>query len=148
LVVKYNRRIAAELKTIEEMLLTYSMDTEIISILKIPTSTFYRYKARIMQDYAERFDKKRFDDVGLHTEQLRNRLSKYLKILESRLENCNAHETAALAQITVEVAKTLFDLDLQGLEILDKIRALDKKIYNCGTVGLNNTSSITAGDNT
>jgi hypothetical protein len=154
LVVKYNRRITAEMKIIEEMLMSYNTDVEIINILKIPVATFYRYKSRIYQDCASRFNEKRITDTGFYTEQLNTRLTKYLKIFESKLDECNTRDIVGVGQLVVETAKTIFDLNLQGLEILDTVRSLDKKIQtyevshggsssnNNGSTNVNNNSIV------
>ena len=144
---RYNRRIAAEMKTIEEMLMTYSTDVEIITILKIPPSTFYRYKARIFKDYAEVFNQRRVTDTGFYTEQLNSRLTKYLKIFESKLDECNAHDAVGIGQLVVDTAKAIFDLNLQGIEILDTIRSLDKKAhtYEITHSGSNSTNNDGSG---
>jgi ACT domain-containing protein len=134
--------LKAELRAIEEMLMTCSTDQEIIKAVGISKSSYYRYKARIYKEHSERFNERRFINVGFYTEQLHNRLTKYLKILESRLESCNNHDTAALAIITVEVAKTIFDLNMQGLEILDTVRALDRKLVHTYEIDHANSSGI------
>jgi hypothetical protein len=129
LVIEHNKRVIAELRTIEEMLMCYDTDREIIEILKIPTSTFYRYKSRIIKDHAERFNQKKFSEVGFYSQQLHDRLTGYLKILEPKLrDNCSPRDTAAIVQIMVDISRAIFDLNLQGLEILDTIRALDRKM--------------------
>ena len=52
---KANHLRQAEMNTILKMLLNCNSDNDIIDILKIPRSTYYRYKAEIYQQYSELF---------------------------------------------------------------------------------------------
>ena len=108
--------------------MNYSTDLEIIKILKIPERTFYRYKSKIYRDYAERFYLKRFDDTAIYTEQLRNRLVKYLKHFESKLDSCNSRDLPAVGELIVSTAKTIFELDMQSFEALGMVRSLDNRV--------------------
>ena len=67
-------------------------------------------------------------DIGFHVEQLRTWLFQYLKIVDTKLEKSNDRDTAALLETGMEIAKNIFDLSTQGLEIVDGIKTLETKL--------------------
>ena len=67
-------------------------------------------------------------DIGFHVEQLRMRLFQYLKIVDTKLEKSNDRDTVALLETGMEIAKNIFDLSTQGLEIVDGIKTLETKL--------------------
>jgi ACT domain-containing protein len=139
------RIMNAERKLIEEMLMTPNSDQEIIKAIGISKTTFYRYKSRIYKEHAERFTSQRVENIGFYKEQLHTRLTKYLRILENKLASCNNdHDTAMLVEVTVGVAQSIFDLNLQGIQVLDSIRALDSKVRTLEIIPRNNSSSSTS----
>jgi ACT domain-containing protein len=75
-----------EKNTILKMLMDCHNDNEIINELRIPRRTFYRYKKQIYKEWSESFLQQRASDVGFHTERLRNRLTRYLKVVEKNLK--------------------------------------------------------------
>jgi hypothetical protein len=142
------RKRQAELDMILKMMIDCNSDAEIMSTLKIPYATFYRYKAKLFQEYAEKFVNQRMIMAGLWTELLHARLNKYLKIIEGKLEESEGKDAAALGTVAVETSKTIFDLETQGLELVTQISLddLDKSLVKLEPN--NNNNSGNNGNNT
>ena len=123
-------------------------NAEIMRAVGISEATFYRYKARIFHEYAERFTQQKASDVGFYKQQLHDRLTRYLKILEDKLDKSSGRDAAELARTTMEISKMIFDLNLQGIEILDTVRSLDNKVRaRYDFHNLNNNDIKQLGDN-
>ena len=90
----------AERNQIEHMLLEGRSNSDIIKTLGISEGSFYRYRTKIFRDYAEHFKAQKLDNIGFYTGQLHNRLTKYLKLVEGKLEgsNVNAKDAVELKQ--------------------------------------------------
>ncbi|HET7345617.1 MAG TPA: hypothetical protein VFJ05_07075 [Nitrososphaeraceae archaeon] len=119
----------AEKNTIVKMLMNSRTDNDILSELKIPYRTFHRYKQQIYQDYADQFRQEQMSNVGYYSAKLHSKLTQYQSVLEAKLEKCTeVKDITALIDLAADLAKTVFELEMHKLEIIDDIKSLDNKM--------------------
>jgi ACT domain-containing protein len=119
----------AEIKQIARLLFENKSDSEIIRTLNLPTRTYYKYKHHIYQDFANDFKEEQMSNVGYYSAKLHYKLSQYQAMLESSLDSCTeAKDRIATVDLAADLAKTIFELEMHRLQILNDIKSLDNKV--------------------
>src|SRR5690348_3110933 len=141
---KSRQQVNAERNVIQQRLLENHTPQEITKELGISDKTFYKYRAKIVKECAAKFEAQRLHDIGFYADQFTDRLTKDLRVLDDKLKDATGKDAAAIIQIKLEVEKTLFDFNLQGLELVDRIRTQTRiEVISNGDNNANSPTSTT-----